>query len=330
MPSLLPLMKGAKTVSAPLAPRPGPVSLIETSTWPSRGLDAIVTSFSWDDFHRFYRIVHKVYHHLLDLDGVHAHPFRLAIEREFDLDALTLGVREQQRAGVADDLVQVVHLGLDLPVQHEGAQPAHDLGGAPRRRARQAERQGRLPRLVGGQRPQDALAGVDIGGHRAERLAELVRERRRHRPHRADPRGVDELVLGALQLLLRALPLGDVADEDRHAGAGRKGADLEPERIAAGTDRKLLERRRYPVAHHGDPELVERAALAILRPGLPDRPVDDLRRRPALDPRRLGVHRPDAKVLVDEDEAFADMVQELTRLFERRHVLGGERPDLPP
>ena len=94
---------------------------------------------------------------------------------------------------------------------HELSQVVHDLAGAQRLGPGALEQYRAIgaPHLA---RPHVGRARLDVVGDRAERLVELVRELGREPLDGGDPQHVRQLGLLAPDLLLRLLPLGDVAD----------------------------------------------------------------------------------------------------------------------
>src|SRR4030095_14564484 len=279
--------------------------------------------------HRLDRVPDEVDQYLLDLDRIDLHPLGVTIEPELNLHAVALRIRKHQHAGLGDDRRKVLGVRLDLPLGDKGTQSLQDLAGALDRIAGDIERASRLSQLRGRQRAQHLSGRRDRIAGRRERLCQLMGERRRHRPHRAQLRGMHELGLGALQILFRTLLVGDVAIEDGEAALSRMYPDLEPGLAPVGPIMQVLGGNRHALAH--------RTGQQLLQPGIPDlwcefpkTGADEVRTRPL---RHLETHLVDldnAKLPVDEDEAFADELQKLASGTATWHDPSGTGPELFP
>jgi hypothetical protein len=118
-------------------------------------------------------------------------------------------------------LVEALKATLGLSVADKPAQATDDVAGALRLGDRL------LHYLT------DALGASDVGGeqlppglqiirHRSQRLVELVRHRRRHLPHDAEPRNVKQLGLEILDAAFGLLPLGEIAYEAGEISVARE------------------------------------------------------------------------------------------------------------
>ena len=225
MPPLLVVMNSENRLSRLSAAMPAPVSATSIST-----IVAARRRVEIDDLaprarrHRLDRVADEVDQHLLDLDPVGADPLRGRIELEPVADAAR--ARSSTKASTQASSISCGRCSTwtaTLPRDDQVAQPAHDLAGAVRGRLGRRRARRRAPsrgdvRILG-----DPLGAADEIGERGERLVELVRERRGHRPHRAQPRDVDQLGLHPPDLGLGAVPLGEVghrADRADRAAVG--------------------------------------------------------------------------------------------------------------
>ncbi len=116
-----------------------------------------------------------------------------------------------ERAQVLEQACAVDGLALHLAVLHEIAQAADHLAGAQRLRVDLLERSEHVLDLVV-RLPDQALAGLRVGGDRRQRLVDLVGEARGHLAHGRQAAEVRQALLQHARLVLGAAPVGDVVD----------------------------------------------------------------------------------------------------------------------
>src|SRR5690606_9069848 len=134
---------------------------------------------------------------------------------EADVDRPVRRADESQRARLLHHLAELLPRALRSAHLDELPQPLNDGAGAldlRDRALRSFERASRLGPAGLFQHPADR---VQVVHRRAERLAELVGEGRRHGAHSADSRHLDQLRLQLVQALFDFLTLGNIAYEAR-------------------------------------------------------------------------------------------------------------------
>ena len=135
---------------------------------------------------------------------------------------------EGERERFLDQLVEALNAALGLALADKPAQSTDDLAGALRLGDRLLHHLADAFRAAHTGSEQ-LPAGLQIIRHRGQRLVELVRHRRGHLPHDAEPRGVQQLGLKILNAAFGLLPLGQIADKSGKIAAAREGklADLQ-------------------------------------------------------------------------------------------------------
>jgi hypothetical protein len=242
---------------------------------------------------------------------------RLVAQRQHRAGLRARGVLQRPRAAVRDDLHAV--------------RPADAPAGAFHHLARDGARQRQFARRVGPPVLGEQVVGLGVGLRLDIEPRDTV-HRRRRRVHVGDPpRGVGDdhplrqlpedgrLLRGRrgrrrtrrVARLFRPHPLGDVAVHQRQAVAGGVAPHLQPQ---VALDRQIPVRHfeRLALRHRRLGRRPGRHGLD-LRPDLQQRPSDDLRLGPTVDPQPLGVDLLDGEVGGQQDEPSA-MLSSTARL----------------
>ena len=149
---------------------------------------------------------------MYSVDKNRRYPLR-QIDAERDVQVRSSDQAESDR--IIDDPVQVLAGASGVPFLDEIAQPADDLARAACLRGRLFDQLGRLPqlrRLLRVRGFQGALRRLCIIHNCGKRLIQLMRQRRRHLPHRAQARDMQKFRLKLLQAHLDAQPLRNVVE----------------------------------------------------------------------------------------------------------------------
>lgn len=109
-----------------------------------------------------------------------------------------------------DQIGQLLGLAPNDAARDQFAQSPDNFAGAHRARLRIGQRVLHRVHVAAGFRRQHALRPADIIRDRRERLVEFMRQGRCHRPHRAQPRDVDQLGLDLAQLFFGRVARVDI------------------------------------------------------------------------------------------------------------------------
>ena len=237
---------------------------------------------------------------LLDLRRIADEIYRCRREAEIDRHLPLPSFGAQQRRGVAERRVEVELLPLRLVLGEERTQAADDVGRA-QVVAADSRHDAQEVFAAIASRLQDQVGGIGAGLHGAERLVDLVRDRRRQLAGHGEPRRVRELHALLLDGELGGATAATLEEQRRdHRGLDEDDGGRDDRRVAIH-----LPERRLPIVDDG----VGRHRMLVDAPAANLAPVDLQRGRRDLGKVERGGRRP-GEQLVDGPASLAAHVLE--------------------